>query len=132
MCILQFKMFVVFSSAKEYVLCIYSSTALGCSIQAADLLFELLNQSVRSVFRSNLHTCDIRHPMDVITIYTTTPSPSTHSTQPEVTTLSKRERPGSFVKTSNSASSYISKHFVIDLICISVGLYLIIYINKLH
>ncbi|XP_052260466.1 uncharacterized protein LOC127864663 [Dreissena polymorpha] len=64
------------SASKDYVLCVYSSTALGCSMAAADVYFRLLNHSITEVFRLNNVRCQISHPMDVISIYTSTQTTS--------------------------------------------------------
>ncbi|XP_052802266.1 uncharacterized protein LOC128232634 [Mya arenaria] len=60
------------SAARDYVLCVYTATALGCSMSAADTYFRLLNSSISHVFRTYSYPCSVRHPMDVISIFTST------------------------------------------------------------
>lgn len=75
-----------FSTAKDYVLCIYSATALGCSMNAADTYFKLLNHTFTSIFDSNTYQCVFRNPMDVISIYTTSQSTTTNRHNYQTTT----------------------------------------------
>ncbi|KAL3841869.1 hypothetical protein ACJMK2_019964 [Sinanodonta woodiana] len=85
---------LVCSTTKDYVLCVYTSTALACSIPAADTYFKLLNHSfTTSLDMSNLN-CILLHPLDVVPLYTTTSSTTTTSITAEMnsylTTLGTR------------------------------------------
>ena len=46
-------------------------------MQAAEVYFKLLNHSIGSMFSVKHYDCKIQHPMDVISIYTTTTSTTT-------------------------------------------------------
>jgi len=90
-------MVIFFSAVREYVTCVYTATALGCSISASDVYFRLLNSSLEQTFKTHGLECVIRHPMDVISIYTSTERAS------EVTTKTT-----SINTSSDSHKQYVS------------------------
>ncbi|KAK3591924.1 hypothetical protein CHS0354_005144 [Potamilus streckersoni] len=85
---------LVCSITKDYVLCVYTSTALACSIPAADTYFKLLNYSLTTVLDMSHFNCILLHPMDVVPLYTTTSSTTstsiTSETSRDLTTFGTR------------------------------------------
>ena len=107
--------FSIFSSSyNDYVMCTYTATALGCSMQAADVYFEILSKSIRTIFKADGYHCVIRHPLDVISIYTTA-SPSTVDTRTSSSTDSTRDSPMMSRDTSGC-----SKHVSMQLLHLQV------------
>lgn len=70
----------------EYVKCVYLVTALQCSMEAANIYFKILNQSMATSFDEANFRCSIRHPDDDISVFTTTKSTTTIATSLDFTT----------------------------------------------
>ena len=91
-----------FSASRKYALCVYTATALGCSISAADVYFKLLNHTISSIFNMKRYQCALRHPMDEITIYTTSPSTVSASGSAQTTLDNVRGTPRHYKEVSCS------------------------------
>ena len=71
----------IFSAANRYVLCVMTATILGCSLRSANVYFNILNQTISNIFQARSYQCYIYHPMDVVSLYTTTSSTVTMTTK---------------------------------------------------
>jgi len=81
----------LFSITNHYVQCIFTVTAIGCSIEAANVYYNIINQSVTSLLKDvKDFTCTIRHPDDVIKVLTTTTTTSTTTMTPKYTLRSTK------------------------------------------
>lgn len=95
-----------FSAANQYVLCVMTATILGCSLHSANVYFNILNQTITNVFRSSDYQCYIYHPIDVVSLYTTTTStvaPTTKTPKPTVTTRGSSDKTDQYREISASA-----------------------------
>lgn len=111
----------IFSSSKDYVMCIYTATALGCSMQAADIYFKLLKRSLSNIFKAEGYKCTIRHPLDVISIYTTTPSTTTKTRSFSPSTDSLGGNP-MLSRNTSGCSSLTSMQILYCVFCVLVNL----------
>lgn len=93
-------LWLFFSSARNYALCIYTATALGCSMSAADVYFKLLNHTISHLFNVNGYQCVLRHPMDEISIYTTSPSTTSDVRNTRTTTEHIQDTPKHYKEVS--------------------------------
>lgn len=64
----------------EYIGCTYTVTALLCSLEAANVYFKIINESISYLLHNSGFSCTIRHPNDVIKVITTTSSTTTITT----------------------------------------------------
>lgn len=70
----------LFSATNEYVLCLFTATSLGCSIEAAKIYTDLVNQTLATLLANTGYSCHIANPLDVIKLLTTTTSTTTATT----------------------------------------------------
>ena len=107
-----------FSSSTDYISCLYTATALGCSMQAADVYFEILKRSLSLTFSAEGLNCVLRHPLDVISVYTTTSSTTTEIRSTSAST--DKSRDSAMLARGTSSCSRLStmhnKHFLIWLV----------------
>ncbi|XP_045176496.2 uncharacterized protein LOC123537023 [Mercenaria mercenaria] len=94
--------YILCSAARKYALCVYTATALGCSMPAADVYFRLLNHTICSIFNINRYQCILRHPMDEISIYTTSPSTASTIWSAQTTIDNTRDTPKHYREVSCS------------------------------
>ncbi|XP_060555468.1 uncharacterized protein LOC132716248 [Ruditapes philippinarum] len=94
--------YILCSASRKYALCVYTATALGCSMSAADVYFKLLNHTISSVFEINSYQCTLRHPMDEISIYTTSPSTASAAWSAQTTMDNTRDKQKHYKEVSCS------------------------------
>ncbi|XP_069133186.1 uncharacterized protein, partial [Argopecten irradians] len=87
----------------EYVQCIFTATFLRCSMGAANIYYDIINQSVSSLLAHvTSFQCIIRHPLDAIPVFTTTTSTTTRETTPMEANLRKTTNPAMESTSRNS------------------------------
>lgn len=110
----------------DYVGCTYTVTALLCSLEAANVYFKIINESISLLLYNSGFSCTIRHPNDVIKVITTTTSTTTVTTE-------RRTSPNTGVQPSviqhskhptNSGHSLQSALTIVFYLCISVSNFL--------
>lgn len=112
----------VCSTFKDYALCIYTVTALGCSMSAANVYFKLLNYTVSSILHINNVQCVFVHPLDEISIYTTSTSTSPYPRTSWTSFNSPGDSPKQIVEVSRSCNVHLCRSvqlFVFLLIFLS-------------
>ncbi|XP_062601635.1 uncharacterized protein LOC134263319 [Saccostrea cucullata] len=100
----------------QYMKCVYLVTALQCSMEAADVYFNILNQSISLSFSDADFTCYIRHPDDDISVFTTTKSTSRAATSLGFTTSVGGPKGKRSVSSATEAVSSNSGCFVLLLV----------------
>ena len=85
-------------------------------MQAADVYFKIRNKSIRNIFKAEGYHCVIRHPLDVISIYTTTPSTTIDIRTIPDSTDSTRDSP-MLSRDTSGCSSHFSMQFLYFLVC---------------
>ncbi|KAL5007840.1 hypothetical protein ScPMuIL_016646 [Solemya velum] len=71
---------ILCDATNEYVLCLFTATSLGCSIEAAKIYTDLVNQTLATLLANTGYSCHIANPLDVIKLLTTTTSTTTATT----------------------------------------------------
>lgn len=106
----------------QYLQCVYVATSLGCSLQAANVYFNILNQTISIMMRNSDFICNIRHPKDVIQVFTTTTSTTTEK---QTTTYSmtspvtvKKPHPTGPTSKSNHIISVFPLVLFLTLFCV--------------
>ncbi|CAG2215013.1 unnamed protein product [Mytilus edulis] len=88
----------------EYVGCTFTVTALLCSLEAANVYFKIINESISFLLLNSGFSCTIRHPNDVIKVITTTTSTTTITT--EIKTSPTKEVQPSVIQHSKKPNQF--------------------------
>ncbi|XP_033752386.1 uncharacterized protein LOC117336117 [Pecten maximus] len=107
----------------EYVQCIFTATFLRCSMGAANIYYDIINQSVSSLLTHvTSFRCVIRHPLEAIPVFTTTTSTTTRATTPMEATLRKTTDPALESTSRNSHHTSGSNGIIPGYLCLVVFL----------
>ncbi|XP_076114621.1 uncharacterized protein LOC143082693 isoform X2 [Mytilus galloprovincialis] len=104
----------------EYVGCTFTVTALLCSLEAANVYFKIINESISFLLLNSGFSCTIRHPNDVIKVITTTTSTTTITTEIK-TSPTKEVQPSVIQHSKNPTSSGLNlKRSLSTFLCVFI------------
>ncbi|ESO97590.1 hypothetical protein LOTGIDRAFT_152679 [Lottia gigantea] len=107
---------------KDYIMCLYSVTALGCSIDVAENYFTILNQSLSTAFKYRGQLCILNHPLTAISTTSSSKLMMSHSvwTTPSMSVYSNLGSRNSAVTFSSRLCNvlYIFVYFYLILSCL--------------